>query len=181
MKIFTVVLALFFLAAVPVLAETNVGGALPHSLAAYDQNKVLQNFETLKGENGAVLVFVRSAGWCSYCQKQLLDLAIAKEDIEATGYNIVSVSYDSTDILAAFTKKHGIPYVMLSDPDSEIIKSFGILNEDMKEGTQYYGIPHPGIYIVSVDGIVQTKLLEEGYKKRPAPAIIIETIQQLNK
>lgn len=40
-----------------------IGAAIPHSLAATDQNGKAQDFASLKGERGLVLLFARSLGW----------------------------------------------------------------------------------------------------------------------
>lgn len=159
-------------------AATGPGDALPHSLAAKDQSGADQTFDTLKGENGAVLVFTRSADWCPFCQRQMIDLNAIQSDLAERGYTLVSVSYDSVEKLQVFGAKHGIAYKMLSDPDSEIIKAFGILNEEMKPGSRFYGIPHPAIYIVSSDGTVEAVLKEENYRDRPEPQLILDTIDR---
>lgn len=158
-------------------AKTGVGDHLPHSLETVDQNGTDQDFKSLKGANGAVLVFVRSADWCPFCQAQLIDLGEQASQITELGYSIVAISYDDTDKLDTFSKKYNLPFTMLSDQGSEIIKAFGILNEDMKPSSSYYGVPHPTIYIVNADGYVTDVLAEEGYKNRPPAQAIVSTIK----
>lgn len=149
-------------------AYTLVGESLPIEISAQDQNTEPQTFDKLTGKNGLVLVFTRSAEWCPYCQMQMIDFQGAYEDIKAQGYNLATVSYDSIAALEKFSEKNGIRYKMLSDDGSKIIKAFGLLNEDMEEGSRFYGIPHPAIYVISRDGIVQGRFAEEGYEKRPS-------------
>lgn len=178
----------FFLAvalcllAVPVLADTpaGIGDEIPHDLSAPDQNGEQQSFESVKGQKGITLVFVRSADWCPYCQLQLNELRDANGELEQLGYPVVTVSYDSPEKLDAFAKKSDIDYTMLSDPGSEIIRAFGILNEEHAVGTFAYGIPHPTIYIVGNDKIIRAKLAEEGYKTRPGIDEIKAEINQIN-
>lgn len=40
-----------------------IGTAIPHSLATADQNGKMQDFASLKGERGLVLLFSRSLDW----------------------------------------------------------------------------------------------------------------------
>ena len=40
-----------------------IATAIPHSLAASDQNGTGRDFASLKGERGLVLLFARSHGW----------------------------------------------------------------------------------------------------------------------
>ncbi len=158
-------------------AKTGIGDPLPASIKAIDQNGVEQTFETLVGKQGAVIVFVRSADWCPFCQAQLLDLSERGEEITKYGFSIISISYDSPDKLKAFSKKYSYPYTMLSDEGSELIKQFGILNEDIADDSPYYGIPHPTVYVVNSDGFVQAVLAEEGYKDRPQIEAIVDAIK----
>ena len=161
----------------PVAEGPQAGDAIPHTLETVDQTGTEQSFETLKGANGAVLAFVRSADWCPYCQRQLIDLNAARDAIETHGYALVSISYDPVETLARFADKHDIGYTMLSDPESEIINAFGILNDGMPQDTKYYGVPHPAIYVVGAGGVIEAVLAEEDYKERPAPAEIIAAIE----
>lgn len=161
----------------PVLAAVSAGDKLPNDLALLDQNGAQQSFESVKGEKGAVIVFVRSADWCPYCQVQLLDLKDNAAAITDLGYNIVTISYDAPDVLKTFAEKYSFPYTMLSDKGSETIKAFGILNEDFEPDHFAYGVPHPNIYVVGADGTIQNVLSEEGYKLRPQVEAIVEAIQ----
>jgi len=174
--------ALFFLIfgvfALPALAEVPVVGEnIPHSLKAKDSEGQSKSFESVKGENGAVLIFLRSADWCPYCQAQLLNLAQEGSQIEDLGYHIVIISYDTVPVLKNFKSKYTFPYTMLSDEGSEIIKAFGVLNTDIPEGSTYYGIPHPTIFVVDASGVVQGVLTEEGYKSRPDMSKIVAAIK----
>lgn len=173
-------LAVFLIGFPAIAGAVEVGDPLPDPLNAIDQDGTAQSFESLKGKHGAVIVFVRSADWCPYCQAQLLDLAEKSEGITSKGYNIFTVSYDSQERLKNFVSKYQFPYPMLSDEGSKIIKAFGILNEQMAEGSPYHGIPHPAVYIVSADGFVQSVLAEEHYKDRPQVSAIVEAIEASN-
>lgn len=162
-------------------AAAEVGQPFPVELSLKDQDGNIQSLDTLKGDKGTVLVFVRSADWCPYCQVQLLDLRSDAAPIEELGYNIVAVSYDKPELLKAFKDKYKFPYPMLSDEGSVVIKELGILNDKYDEGHFAYGVPYPTVYVLGHDGSVQAVLAEEGYKKRPQVEVIVDTIQDLNK
>lgn len=166
------------LAAPHYAVAAQVGENIPHTLKLKDQNGEAQSFETVKGDKGAVLVFVRSADWCSYCQAQLLELSQQGAEIEEHGYKVVSISYDSVENLQKFVTKYRYPYVMLSDEGSEAIKAFGILNEDFPEDSPYYGVPHPKIYVVNSAGVIKEILANEGYKVRPSIEKIVAAIKR---
>lgn len=117
--------------------------------------------------DGLVVAFVRSADWCPFCKRQLIELSKRHGDFEARGLTLVSVSYDSAEILSEFSQRFDIAFTLLSDPDSKIIDAFGIRNEKQKPGSSGYGIPHPGIMVFGPEGELRMKFAEKGYRKRP--------------
>lgn len=92
--------------------------------------------------------------------------------IRASGYGIAGISYDSQEILKDFATRKHLTFPLLSDPKSEIIKRFGILNPVPKSGEVAYGVPHPGIFIVDPAGVVQSKFFEDKYTDRQTASSI---------
>ena len=81
-----------------------------------------------------------------------------KSEFDAAGIELFAISYDSVDVLSTFAKAYGIEYPLLSDIDSQVIRAYGILNEQVRPGDSLlYGIPYPGTYVVDEDGIVLEK------------------------
>ena len=160
--------------------SVKVGDAIPHDLALKDSAGKMRSFGDLKGSKGLTLVFIRSAEWCPFCQKQLIELNKNAKKFFDAGYPVVSVSYDGLDQLKKFTTKHKPDITMLSDPASSSIRAFGILNEANVKGTMSYGIPYPGVYIVSKDKKVQAKFFKKGYKDRPSVKELLAEIKKLN-
>ena len=176
-KITLMIAAFMMLMPIGVLAASGVGEEIPHDLALKNQSGEVQNFEQITGEKGVVLVFVRSADWCPYCQVQLLDLRReGGQRITDLGYNIATVSYDAPEQLKAFSDKYSFEHMMLSDEGSEAIKAFGILNEDFATDHFAFGVPHPHVFVVNRSKVIQAVLSEEGYKKRPQIDAIVEAI-----
>jgi peroxiredoxin len=140
-----------------------LGNKIP-SLSGTDQFGEERNFENLKGPNGLVILFFRSADWCPYCKGQLLSLQRATAHFKEKGIGLVGVSYDSQDILKFFTERHAITYPLISDPQSEIIQRFGVLNTaatGMNKGMSY-----PGFVYVNPEGRVQQTYFEEDIRTR---------------
>ena len=81
--------------------------------------------------------------------------------------------------LSRFAKQRQIRFTLLSDPDSEIIRAFGVLNEDQAPGSFGYGIPHPTIVVLDAKGTVQARYSESGYTQRPDPGAVIEALSKL--
>ena len=109
------------------------------------------------------LVFYRSADWCPFCQRQLIQLQADFDAIQEAQVRLVGISYDSPEILKAFTEKHKIAFPLLSDPESKVIDAYQLRNEDARAGTRQDGIPHPVTVVVDHEGVVRARL---GYDVR---------------
>ena len=78
-------------------------------------------------------------------------------------------------MLAEFAEKQHLPYPLLSDLESEVIRRYGILNTNVDPGDGfYYGIPFPGAYVTDEAGVVVAKLFDDTYKKRDSAEILID-------
>ena len=106
----------------------------------------------------------------------MVQLQDSLKEVEATGGQVVAISYDAPAILERFAAKHSITYPLLSDIGSKTIDAYGILNPEAPE--RFKGIPYPGTFIVGRDGVIRAKFFLEGYKERIDPASIREGLQK---
>jgi hypothetical protein len=86
---------------------------------------------------------------------------------------VASLSYDSAALLRNFAARKGLRYTMLSDPDSKVIREFGILNENFPKDNPFYGVPFPGLYLIDENGVVKAKYFEEDHRERFTAASIL--------
>lgn len=157
-----------------------VGSTIALDFAGPDQTGDAQNFDSFVGENGAVVVFYRSAKWCPFCQMQLIDLNTnAIEAVRERGYGMAAISYDKVRDLERFHKKWRVNFPLISDEGSAMIDALDLRNEDYKEGHYAHGVPHPVILVLDRNRTVKAKLMREGYRNRPEPEVLIETLDQL--
>lgn len=66
-----------------------------------------------------------------------------------------------------FERKHQIPFTLLSDPDSRVIRQLNLLNETIEPGSRYHGVPWPGIFLLDAERQVVARFAEEDYRERP--------------
>ena len=96
---------------------------------------------------------------------QLKDIA---KQFEAMGVSVVAMTYDSIEILQEVSEDEGIRFTLLRDEDITHVNRLGILNDtDYEPGQRAYGVPYPGIFLISSDGIIRAKFAEESYRDRP--------------
>jgi AhpC/TSA family/Thiol:disulfide interchange protein DsbD, N-terminal len=93
--------------------------------------------------------------------------------IRQAGLGLAAISYDSRDVLRNFSDRQHIQFPLVSDPNSAIIRKFGILNEQVKKDSPNYGIPYPGIYLVDANGVIKAKFFENDYRERDTAGMIL--------
>ena len=157
------------------------GTELPQPFEVLNADSRSLTLADISGEKGATLAFVRSLDWCPFCMRQAGELDQNARAFADTGYPVVTISYDSPAQLARFAERQAIEIPLLSDTDSRLIKALGILNDHYQPGDRGYGIPNPGIIVVSRDGEVLATFAEPNYKQRPRPAMVIAAIEGLEK
>jgi peroxiredoxin len=66
-----------------------------------------------------------------------------------------------------------ITFPLLSDPDSAIIRRFGLLNPEYPEGDSAHGVPYPMTFVTDEHGVVLSKFFEGSYVNRRTAASIL--------
>lgn len=158
----------------------DLGSSIPDPLETQDQDGNEQSFNTLVGEKGLAIVFLRSLDWCRFCKGQAKELDQRVSDFARHSIRLVALSYDPVGTLKSFHLEHAPQLTFLSDPQSRVIKAFGILNQREKPGSRGFGIPNPGIIIVDSRGIIRLKFAEKSYRKRPQIDTVLNAIDQLD-
>jgi hypothetical protein len=88
----------------------------------------------------------------------------SQQKFSERGIGIAAISYDSEAILRDFSTRHNIQYPLLADPDSQIIRQYGVLDEAATGFAK--GMTHPGYFYVTPDGKVSEEFFEASYTNR---------------
>ena len=160
-------------------AEIATGAKMPMGFAAKDAAGKSRSLASVAGKKGTILVLYRSAKWCPYCQAQLKELKAAQAELGARGYNIVGLSYDAPETLAAFAAKTGISYTLLSDEKSAMIDALGLRDPAYVVGSFAAGVPKASTLIIDKAGVVRWKTVAVDYKIRPQNGAIIAAVDAL--
>ena len=100
------------------------------------------------------------------------------EDFRTADINVYALRYDEQDALADFRDAYDISYPLLSDPESEIIRQFEILNTLISmDDHPWFGIPFPGAYVVNSEGIITHKFFENNLALRAGPEMLLRAAQ----
>jgi hypothetical protein len=95
---------------------------------------------------------------------QLVELQQAQQRFKDQGIGLAAISYDSEAILKDFADRLHITFPLLADPQSEIIRKYGLLNPEAK-GMQR-GMAFPGYFYVDSTGRIKERFFETAYTDR---------------
>jgi len=139
------------------------------------------SIEKLSKNNGLIILFFRSADWCPYCKKHLIELNEHAKQFTQLGYGLAAISYDSADILQSFAVQQSISYPLLSDQKVQTMHAYNIVNTQYVQGDDHYGIPYPGVVVIDKTGKVMHKHFFKGYKKRVKFSALYQQLKVANK
>lgn len=103
-----------------------------------------------------------------------MELESQLEGFRKRGLGVAAVSYDDVAILKDFATRKKISFPLLADPDSKVIRAFGLLNDaDYKPGSLEHGVPYPGTFVTDGAGVVRSKFFEKTYPERRTAASML--------
>lgn len=156
-----------------------VGATLP-AIEAQDETGAVRTLASLAGASGTVLLITRSADWCPFCQQQMIGLEGIRGEIEQRGFKLAALTTDTVDELARFDDRREIGYPMLSDEQADIVRQLDLLDPTQPPNRRHNGLPVPTILILSPQGAVLAKLGDASYRVRPAPEVVLSTLDNLS-
>lgn len=148
-----------------------IGEKVP-KFSLHDQHGNVRSLDQLLGKNGALIYFFTSASFCPNCKLELVDYQKKINEFKAKGLSVIGISFDPVDILKSFSDENNITYPLLSDAGSRVIRRYGIVLRGIPVNNRWYGVPHPGIYIIDKNLVV----LEKHFEKSPDERATVENV-----
>ena len=96
-----------------------------------------------------------------------------------------TISYDPVDTLASFANRYEIPFSMLSDVGSSVIKETGMLNPYVNEqhiaygiepDPRYEGVPYPATFFLDESGTIIDRRFHQSYRVREAGNTLVDRL-----
>ena len=87
------------------------------------------------------------------CTRQACAFAGAYEDFKALDAVVIGVSKDSAASHQKFAEKHGLPFLLLSDPELAAIQAYGVWQEKKLYGKVSMGVVR-STYLIDEAGII---------------------------
>lgn len=190
-----------FAGIVPVKAEKEelskipleVGDKIPSGTVFAGSGEKVE-IRKLLAQKPTVLVFYRG-GWCPFCNRHLSAIVDIIPELDQMGVQLVAISPDRYQILNAKKDLSDLPYQLLSDSSMEWTRKLGIAfqvpdelvgkymkshNIDLEadSGETHHLLPHPSVFVVDKDGVIQFSHVNENYRVRLEPEKILEAARR---
>ena len=88
------------------------------------------------------------------CTRQACAFAAAYEGFREIDAAVIGVSKDSVASHAKFAEKYDLPFVLLSDPELEVIKAYDVWQEKKNYGKVSFGVVRT-TYVIDENGIIE--------------------------
>ena len=88
-----------------------------------DQDSVKQSLSKYKGQK--VLIYFYPKDDTPGCTKEACGLRDNYDELVKLGVKVFGVSHDTPESHKKFVEKYNLPFTLLSDPNKEMIKSYG--------------------------------------------------------
>ena len=99
------------------------------------------------------------------CTKEACGFRDAYDDFLAKGAAVIGVSPDKAVSHARFKAKHGLPFVLLADPEHAVLSAYGAWGEKSMYGKRYEGVLRSTV-VIGPDGAIRKvfpKVSPEGH------------------
>ena len=88
------------------------------------------------------------------CTRQACAFAAAYEEFKTLDAVVIGVSKDSAASHQKFAEKHGLPFLLLSDPELQAIQAYGVWQEKKLYGKVSMGVVRT-TYVIDEHGVIE--------------------------
>ena len=116
-----------------------------------DQNGNSRSTDEFKGKK--TVIYFYSKDNTSGCTAQALGYAQLYGKFKEAGAEVIGISRDTVQSHKKFEEKYGLPFILLSDTELEVIKAYGVWGEKKLYGKTSFGTVRT-TYVLDSDGKV---------------------------
>lgn len=103
------------------------------------------------------MLYFYSAANTPGCTTQACDFRDSIASLSAHGYRVVGISPDEPAALALFAETHQLPFILLSDPDKQVLTAYGAYGEKTLYGKTVTGVIR-STFVLDADWVVDRAL-----------------------
>lgn len=145
----------------------NIGDLAP-SFSLSDKDGRLHHLSDFVGKK--VVLYFYPKDNTPGCTRQACAFAGLFHEFERKGAAVIGISKDSAASHAKFAEKHNLPFILLSDPDLEAIKAYGVWQEKKLYGKVSFGVVRT-TFIINEEGKIEKILPKVNPDKNAAEVL----------
>jgi peroxiredoxin len=132
---------------------------------------------TLSAQRGqpVVLAFFPAA-FSSVCQKELCTFRDQLARLNHARAKVYGISVDTFFTLKAFHDAQGLTFPLLSDFNKQVIRDYGVYNEDM---IGLHGISKRAVFVLDTDGVVRYREVLQDARNEPDYQKVFTAVESL--
>jgi peroxiredoxin len=132
---------------------------------------------TLSEQRGkpVVLAFFPAA-FSSVCQKELCTFRDSMATLGQARAQVYGISVDTFFTLKAFQEQQKLNFPLLSDFNKQVIRDYGVFNEDM---IGLKGIAKRGVFVIDKDGVVRYREVLDDARNEPDYGKVFSSLASL--
>jgi peroxiredoxin len=140
-----------------------------------NQDREPVTLSQLKGKP-VVLAFFPAA-FSGVCQKELCTFRDSMGALNHASAQVFGISVDTFFALKAFQDQQKLNFSLLSDFNKEVIRDYGVFNEDM---IGLKGIAKRAVFVVDKDGVVRYRGVLEDARNEPDYKKVLDSVASLS-
>ena len=151
----------------------DVGSTAP-DFTLMNQDREPVTLSQLKGKP-VVLAFFPAA-FSGVCQKELCTFRDSMGALNNASAQVFGISVDTFFALKAFQDQQQLNFPLLSDFNKEVIRQYGVFNEDM---IGLKGIAKRSVFVLDKDGVVRYREVLEDARNEPDYKRVLDSVASL--
>jgi peroxiredoxin Q/BCP len=116
-----------------------------------DANEKTVKSAEFKGKKHVIYFYPRD--FTPGCTIEADEFTNEYKEFQKIGVEIIGISTDGVESHKKFCEKMKIPYVLLSDPDAQVCKKFGVWGKKQFMGKEYMGVQR-STFLINEKGII---------------------------
>lgn len=127
-------------------------------------------------KNGPVVLAFVPAAFSGVCTKELCTFRDSLAALNKANATVLGISVDTFFTLKAWKDAQGLNFPLLSDFNKDVIRSYGVFNEDM---IGLKGIAKRAVFVVDRSGVVRHREVLDDARNEPDYAKVNSTLASL--
>ena len=153
--------------------SVDVGSNAP-DFTLMNQDREPVTLSALKGQP-VVLAFFPAA-FSGVCEKEMCTFRDSMAPLNQAHAKVLGISVDTFFALKAFQDQHHLNFPLLSDFNKQVIRDYGVFNEDM---IGLKGISKRAVFVLDRDGVVRHREVLEDARNEPNYQQVLASVAAL--